>query len=81
MKIRIFTIPIHGDQGLENELNSFLSSRRIVSVEKRFVDAGLDSAWTFCVAWTEMSEKAPVRTPVCEYPMGENSPEQPFFAT
>ena len=61
MKIRIFNIPIHGGQDLEDELNSFLSGRRIVSVEKRFVDAGLESAWTFCVTWTEMREKAPVR--------------------
>ena len=52
MKIRIFNIPIHGGQDLEDELNSFLSGRRIVFVEKRFVDAGLDSAWTFCVTWT-----------------------------
>ncbi len=67
MKIRIFTIPIHGDPSLEHELNSFLSGHRIVSVEKRFVDAGLDSAWTFCVTWTEMSEKAPVRKGKIDY--------------
>ena len=67
MKIRIFTIPIHGDQSQENELNSFMSGRRVISVEKHFVDAGSNSAWTFCVTWTEMSEKAPVRKGKIDY--------------
>jgi len=67
MKIRIFTIPVSDTGELEKELNSFLSGRRIISVEKRFIDAGPDSAWTFCIAWSEMTEKAPVKKGKIDY--------------
>ena len=34
---------------MESELNSFLSRHRIVTIERRFVDCGLDSFWALCV--------------------------------
>lgn len=80
MKIRIFTIPIHSAGQQENELNSFLSGRRIISMEKRFVDAGPDSAWTFCVTWTEMTEKAPIQKGKVDYKQVLNEQEFTIYA-
>lgn len=67
MKIRIFTIPIYHAGQAESELNSFLGGKRIISLEKRFVDNGAESAWSFCITWTEMSEKAPLQKGKVDY--------------
>ena len=67
MKVRIFTIPIHETTEKEKELNVFLSGRRIIAVDKRFVDAGIDSAWTFCITWTETTDKAPIQKGKIDY--------------
>lgn len=80
MKIRIFTIPIHGAGQQEQELNGFLSGRRIISLDKRFVDAGPDSAWTFCVTWTDLSEKAPIVKGKVDYKEVLNEQEFKIYA-
>ena len=39
MQIRTFTVPIHDDGGGAEELNRFLRSRRVLEVEREFVQA------------------------------------------
>lgn len=34
---------------MEAELNSFISRHRIVTIERRFVEQGMDSFWALCV--------------------------------
>lgn len=51
MAIQLFHLSI-SDSGLATEeLNAFLASHRIVTVERRFVDQGLNSYWAFCIEY------------------------------
>jgi superfamily II DNA helicase RecQ len=51
MKLRFFTVRIEGDGSEADELNGFLSSHRILSVERHFVADGVNSAWAICVSY------------------------------
>ena len=53
MSYRFFRIPIGGDAQFEQDLNGFLRSHRVVSMERQFVDQGLNSCWCFCVGYEE----------------------------
>ena len=48
MEIRVFTIPIH-DRPSVDELNGFLASHRVISIDREFIADGQDSAWSICV--------------------------------
>ena len=48
MEIRVFTIPIHDRQSVD-ELNGFLASHRVVSINREFIPDGQNSAWSICV--------------------------------
>lgn len=53
MQIRIFTIPI-GDIGeMSQEMNVFLRSHKILTIEKQFLSVGLEGVWTFCVTYLD----------------------------
>ena len=43
------TIPILSLDVAEAELNSFLQSHRVLSVERRWVDQGSQSFWAICI--------------------------------
>jgi len=43
MGLRFFTIPIQDSAGPEAELNGFLSSHKVLAVERRWVDQGINS--------------------------------------
>ena len=49
MAFKFITIPIHDGSEAEAELNQFLNSYKILSVDRRWVDQGAASFWTFCV--------------------------------
>ena len=49
MPFRFFRIPAQGCDVTETELNQLLSSHRILTVDRRFVDAGENSFWAVCV--------------------------------
>ena len=49
MKFRFFSVPVRKSSDAEEELNTFVASHRVVSIERRFVDAGLDSFWAVSV--------------------------------
>jgi superfamily II DNA helicase RecQ len=53
MKFRFFSVPVRKSSDAEEELNTFVASHRVVSIERRFVDAGLDSFWAVSVEVTE----------------------------
>jgi len=53
MKYSFFTVPLHSPQQAGAELNAFLDGHRIVGVEKRCIENGENSYWTFCVEWLE----------------------------
>src|SRR5262249_21751460 len=45
--------PARGGGPAEEELNRFLRSHRVLSVDRRWVDQGTDSFWSFCVDYLE----------------------------
>jgi superfamily II DNA helicase RecQ len=53
MKFKFFTIPTYSSESVQEELNSFCASRRIIHVEKEFVDNGDRSFWAICVSYFE----------------------------
>ncbi len=53
MSYKFFTIPVFGSEAAEMELNRFLSSHRVISVEKDFIKEGLQGCWCFCIHYLE----------------------------
>jgi superfamily II DNA helicase RecQ len=53
MSFKIFSIPILNGQPSEQELNAFLQSHKILSVERHLVNQGGNSFWSFCVDYLE----------------------------
>ncbi len=61
MALKFFTIPIRDPSQSEADLNGFLSSHRVVSIDRKFVDAGTNSFWTICVDFLQSSTNVPGR--------------------
>jgi superfamily II DNA helicase RecQ len=55
MSYRFFVIPIRDEGSVTAELNGFLRSHRVLAVDRRWVDAGSESFWSFCVDYLEHS--------------------------
>jgi len=53
MQIKIFTIPIMGGEKLNEELNTFLRSRKILQVENQIVNNAQGAFWCFCVKYID----------------------------
>ncbi len=53
MAYRFFQVSIRDSGVAAEELNRFLRGHRVVSVERRWVDQGMDSYWSFCVDYLE----------------------------
>ncbi len=53
MAYRFFVIPARDAGPAAAELNGFLGSHRILAVDRRWVDQGADSFWSFCVDYLE----------------------------
>ena len=51
MQIKFFTIPINDESQAEEDLNRFLRSKKILSLERKFVDDGQNSLWSICVSY------------------------------
>ena len=49
MAYKFFHVPIRQTEQAEAALNQFLSSHRVLSVDRRWVDQGPDSFWSFCI--------------------------------
>lgn len=53
MRLRFFTVRIHGDDEAVAELDRFLGSRRILAIDRQFIANGANSAWALCVTFDE----------------------------
>ncbi len=51
MQIKIFTVPIISGEQINDELNRFLRSQRVVEIEKQLVTQAGVSYWCFCVTF------------------------------
>jgi superfamily II DNA helicase RecQ len=55
MQMAFFSIPARGDNGLQEDLNRFLRSHRVLTVHREFVPRGDNSFWALGVEWLEGS--------------------------
>ena len=53
MAYRFFQIPVRDGGAASEELNRFLRGHRVLSVDRRWVDLGTESYWSFCVDYLE----------------------------
>jgi superfamily II DNA helicase RecQ len=53
MASRFFTVPIQNAEQAEAELNGFLRSHKVLSIDRRWVEQGSTSFWTFCVDYID----------------------------
>ena len=60
MAFRFFSIPIQGCPVTERELNAFLRTHQVLSIDRQFVDQGTSSVWSFCVDYLDSDAAAPV---------------------
>ncbi len=59
MPYHMFVVPIHDDGSAIAELNGFLRSHKVLSVDRRWVDLGTESFWSFCVDYLERGAGGP----------------------
>lgn len=57
MKFQFFTIPVHGGDDGQDELNAFCAGHKVATVEKQFVANGDESFWAVCVTYVEGAKK------------------------
>lgn len=53
MAFKFFVVPIHGSDGVEVELNAFLRNHKVLSLDRRWVDQGGNSFWSFCIDYLD----------------------------
>lgn len=51
MRLHFIAIPALDGEAAEEELNGFLASHRVVSIDRQLVVDGARSYWAVCVAW------------------------------
>ena len=60
MQMAFFAVPARGDSGLQESLNAFLRSHRVLTVHREFVGQGDNSFWALAV---EKPVGCPVKAP------------------
>ena len=55
MQVKIYTIPIIGGDNLNDEMNVFLRSKKILQVENQVITTGQSAFWSFCIKYIEDS--------------------------
>ncbi len=58
MALRFFLIPIQDLDAATAELNSFLSSHKILTIDRNWVDLGSNSYWALCVNYLQGGSSA-----------------------
>jgi superfamily II DNA helicase RecQ len=58
MQLRFFQVPAHDASDVEDELNRFLRSHRIVTIDRHFVADGINSSWAISVTYLEQAARA-----------------------
>lgn len=53
MQIKLFTIPTMGGEKLNEELNVFLRSKKILQVQKEFHSNTTEACWCFCISYVD----------------------------
>jgi len=54
MQIKIFSIPIPGGEALNEEMNLFLRSKKVLHVDSRLVNHAQGAFWCFCIKYLDL---------------------------
>lgn len=57
MQIKTFYIPVMGGEALQEDLNVFLRSKKILEINEQLVLQGNNAAWCFCVRYLDEGNK------------------------
>jgi superfamily II DNA helicase RecQ len=57
MHLKFFTIPVSDPQAATDELNAFLGTHRVITVERQFVADGANSLWSVCVSYVDAESR------------------------
>ena len=57
MQMAFFAMPARGDAGLQEDLNRFLRSHRVLTVRREFVAQGDNSLWALSIAWSGLQAR------------------------
>ena len=49
MALRFFVVPVSDSSAFEQDLNGFLASHKVVSIDRQLIDQGANSFWAICV--------------------------------
>lgn len=49
MGLRFFVVPVTNSDASELELNGFITSHKVVAIERKLIDLGVNSFWAICV--------------------------------
>ena len=58
MRLKFFHVPMQGDAAVEGEIDQFIQSHKIVSIDREFVQDKSASAWAICVTYLSVSGDA-----------------------
>ena len=58
MQYQVFAVPVRSNGTQVEEMNRFLRSHRVLTVERQMVAEGQNSFWTFCVEFLETAGPA-----------------------
>lgn len=69
MQVKIFQMPISGDEEKEDQMNAFLRGHKIVEVKEEMIKSpvGLEGYWCFLVKYLEHSQKQEGRKGKIDY--------------
>ena len=67
MQVKIFTIPIIGGELLNDDLNAFLRSKKILQTESQLVQLGQSAFWTYSIKYIEDATVSDREKPKVDY--------------
>lgn len=83
MQVKLFTIPMHDDGGAEEEINSFLRAHRVLTIDRHFVQDGVNSVWAICISYLDANQRrhtASGKRPKVDYREVLSEPDFALFA-
>lgn len=53
IKVKIYTIPILGGEALNEEMNRFIRSKKVLQIESQMVNQDQGAYWSFCIRYID----------------------------
>ena len=63
MRLHFLSIQVHSSTAAEAELNHFLATHRVLSIDRQFISDGSGSSWALCISYVEGSAAGAASAP------------------